>query len=247
MRSRALYLATAIVSAVLVIGVGAAYSNVSQDRPLVDDAHVSEGRNPQKPNEIEFRTGVPLLMAIEMPYIESLYYHEVKEGEYGFIDRTVGKGAALISDSEMDVFFNTFSDEGNRFAITSKDGLTEYYSIDYFEPPLSLTNHHVNVLLYASSDSITNDVAEDAKPLSIADRPYISNAVVKPYRWTEINDESASELRSLLQTEGKTFRVSTESGEEIIRLMYLGPLSEELDDPEFRSMYNLAPIEEEGQ
>lgn len=195
-----------------------------------------EERNAVKPNAIDIRTGVPILMAYEIEKIESLYYHEVKEGQYSFLDRAVNKGAALISNTEMDEYFNTFSEKGYRFAITSNDGAIKYYRILFNEPPVDIGSHNVNVFVYDTSDKII----PQAESLSTVERSYISAAIAGPYVWTTIDEESARALLTTLVSEGNTFTTTTDRGTETIRIMYIGPFSEELGMPEFQTMYGLA-------
>lgn len=196
-----------------------------------------------KPNETDIRTGVPGLMAFEqIEKVESLSYREIAEGEYDFMDRTVRKGATLLSNTEMDVYFDTLYnsvDNGHRFAITSKDGETKYYSFTYIEPPISLENHHAYVLLYGPVDRITDEMTLRAKPLAAADQSYLSAALADPYIWTIIDETSAKSLQTLLADQGNVFTVSTERGRNTVQLMYIGPFSEELDMLEFQAMYNL--------
>lgn len=195
-----------------------------------------------KPNEIDIRTGIPGLTAFEqIEKVDSLYYHEVSEGQYDFLDRAVSKGATLLSNTEMDVYFNTFSDKGYRFAVTSHDGETTYYRFTYIEPPISLENHHAFVLLYAPVDRITHEMTLRAKPLPAEDKLYLSGAIADPYTWTIIGEKSAESLQTLLADQGNIFTVSTQRGNDTIQLMYIGPFSEELDMPEFQAMYNLTP------
>jgi hypothetical protein len=238
--------AVTAMAGVFAIFMAASAVQTSPNIEHQETPHLEEKDAP-KPNEIAFRTGIPMLMAIEMPHLETLYYHEISVGDYDFLDRTVQKGAALISNSEMDFYFNTFSDKGNRFAFTSKNGVTQYYSIDYFEPPLSLDHHYVNALLYAPSDSITDILTQEAKSLPLVEKPYLMNAIVSPYRWTQIDEVSASQLLAILNTEGKTFNVFSEGENKTVRLMYVGPFSDELNRPEFQSMYNLSSNKTESQ
>jgi len=45
-----------------------------------------------KPNEIEFRTGIPTLTAFETPFSNSIDYYQIKEGQYSYLDRAIQKG-----------------------------------------------------------------------------------------------------------------------------------------------------------
>lgn len=174
--------------------------------------------------------------------VDSLSYRELSEGKYAFIDRTIRKGAALLSNTEMDIYFNTLFnsvDNGHRFAVTSHDGKTKYYSFTYIEPPISIENHHAFVLLYAPVDRITHEMTLRAKPLPAADELYLSEAIADPYTWTIIDAKSAKSLQTLLADRGSVFTVSNERGNETIQLMYIVPFSEELDEPEFQAMYSL--------
>jgi hypothetical protein len=196
-----------------------------------------------KPNETEIRTGIPALTSFEqIEKVESLNYRQVNEGEYDFLDRAVRKGVTLLSNSEMDVYFDTLFnsvDNGHRFAITFNDGKTKYYRFTYIEPPLSLENHYVHVLLYAPEDRITHEMALRAKPLPAEDESYLSVAIAKPYRWTGIDEGSAKSLQVLMAEQGNIFTVSNGQGTDTIQLGYLGAFSEELEMPEFQSMYDV--------
>ncbi|HXG07751.1 MAG TPA: hypothetical protein VNI77_10555, partial [Nitrososphaera sp.] len=84
------------------------------------------------------------MTSFENEYSDSIDYYQVKEGHYSYLDRAIQKGTTLISNSEMDEYFKTFSDKGYKFAVTSADGkTTKYYTINYFEPPISLANHNI--------------------------------------------------------------------------------------------------------
>lgn len=184
-----------------------------------------------KPNEIQYRTGIPTLTSFENGYSDSIDYYQVKEGQFSYLDRANQKGTTLISNSEMDEYFKTFSAKGYKFAVTSADGTTtRYFTINYFEPPISLANHNVLISILDKVDSSRHD-------LSQAEAAYLSKAIDKPYRWTQIDDNAASTIVERISADGYEFNTVTSEGQKTVRVMYIGPLSEELKLPEFQAMY----------
>jgi hypothetical protein len=141
----------------------------------------------------------------------------------------------------MDEYFKTFSDKGYKFAVTSADGTTtRYYTINYFEPPISLANH--NVLI-----SILDKLNSSRQGLAQAEAAYLSNAIDKPYRWVQIDDNAASVIVKRISAQGNEFNIATPEGQKTMRIMYLGPLSGELKLPEFQAMYGQVAASTGGQ
>lgn len=192
------------------------------------------------PNEVSFRTGIPTLTSFETSYSESIDYYQIEEGQYTYLERAIQKGTTLISEAEMDEYFKTFSDKGYNFAVALKDGTKGYYAINYFEPPISLDKH--NILL-----SIKDDVSASAKALPTENVAYLSEAIERPFRWVQIDDTAALSLNKVTAEDGNTFNISTDEGEKTVRMMYLGPYSEELKLPEFQAMYGLTTTGTGGQ
>jgi hypothetical protein len=210
--------------AVIVAGSGQGTASIERRQDLM------EGKNVAKPNEIQLRTGIPQLTSFENDYSNATNYHAVNEGQYGYLDRAIKKGTALISNSEMDEYFKIFSDNGYRFAVTSKDGITKYYTINYFEPPISLDRH--NILI-----SVKDKLDSSRKDLSQAEKAFLSEAIEKPYRWTQIDENAASALVMRIAADGYEGNIATDGAQKTVRVMYIGPLSEELKLPEFQAMY----------
>ncbi|AIF85395.1 hypothetical protein NTE_03367 [Candidatus Nitrososphaera evergladensis SR1] len=194
-----------------------------------------------KPNEIRYRTGIPTLTSFENNFSDSIDYYKVKEGQYSYLDRAIQKGTTLLSNTEMDEYFKTFSDKGYKFAVTSADGImTRYYTINYFEPPISLSNHNVLISILDKLDSSRQD-------LSQAETTYLSDAINRPYRWTQIGDSAASDIVKRISAQSNEFNVPTSQGEKTMRIMYIGPFSEELRLPEFQAMYGQITASTGGQ
>lgn len=140
----------------------------------------------------------------------------------------------------MDEYFKTFSDKGYKFAVTSTDGETRYFTINYFEPPLSLATH--NVLI-----SILDKQNPSRQDLSQAEATYLSKAIDKPYRWVQIDEEAALAISKRIAADGYEFNIATNEGQKTMRIMYVGPLSEELKLPEFQAMYGQSDAVTGGQ
>lgn len=240
-----MHIGMAMSIAVVIAAIGAFYytSNAFQTSTQLSNGDFGEieDKNVQKPNEI-IRTGIPILNAYEFNYVPSLSYYEIKEGQYDFLDRAVQKGTTLLSKSEMDQYFNSFTENGFTFAITSNAGETKYYRILYNEPPLSLDGHYVNVFVFVPEDPIPA-----AKTLANQDVQYLGQAVDNPYTWTPIDEKSALALKTRIAIDGNAFTIPTKNGIETARLMYIGAFSEELNLPEFQAMYNLTATAQGGQ
>ncbi len=220
----------------LLTAVGVFYfaSNASQSSAQVEDNNqtsvVIDVEPRELPHEIQFRTGMPLLRAFEViDPAESLYFNPIGQGEYPYLWRAVDKGATFLSDTEMEDYFTTFSKTAYRFAMQNEEG-TKFYRIWYSEPPISTDTHWVNVMIY-------EDPKQDAKPLSDSDRSKLSLAIERAFRWVPVDETDAQSIRNLLDTEGQFFQTLTQEGDKTIQVMYLGPLSEELKQPEFQAMY----------
>lgn len=184
----------------------------------------------QLPYEIKFRTGIPILRAVEVINpAESLYFHQIKQGEHEYLWRAVEKGSTFVSNKEMEVFFTSFDEKGYRFAMHSEDG-TKLYRIYYSEPPISVNSHWVKIFVY-------DDNQPNAKSLSASDNSKLSLAIEKPFRWVPVDAQTAQSIKNLIEKDGQNFRTITEDGDKSIQVMYLGPLSEELKRPEFQAMY----------
>lgn len=228
-----------VAISLLTVGV---MTSSGQTTALTNESHqsVNEEINAQKPNEIQIRTGIPELRSFENAYSDAINYSTVKEGQYSYLDRAIKKGSTLISNIEMDEYFKTFSANGYRFAITSNEGATKYYTINYFEQPISLEKH--NVLI-----SIKDNLDSSRKDLSKAEMTKLSKAIDKPFRWIEVDNNAAMALLARAAVDGNEFNVTTNEGYKTVRVMYIGPLSEELKLPEFQSMYGLPAADEGGQ
>ncbi|MEO9294389.1 MAG: hypothetical protein ABI347_02175 [Nitrososphaera sp.] len=226
-----------VVTGLFALGL---MTNSSQTAASTYEQHLNEEKNAQKPNEIQLRTGIPELTSFETEYSDAIKYFAVKEGQYNYLDRAIKQGATIISIVEMDEYFKTFSDYGYRFAMTFATGETKYYTINYFEPPISLGNHNVYI-------SIKDHVNPSGNSLQQADATYLSQAMDRPFRWNQVDGASALTLVKRIAADGNEFNASTKEGYKTIRVMYIGPLSEELKFPEFQAMYGQTIASQGGQ
>lgn len=220
----------------LLTAVGIFYfaSNASQSSAQVEDNSqtnvVIDVEPTQLPHEIQFRTGIPILRAFEViDPAESLYFNPIKQDEYPYLWRAVDKGSTFLSAAEMEDYFTTFSKTAYRFAMQTEEG-TKYYRIWYSEPPISVDTHWVKVMIY-------EDPKQDVKSLSDSDRNRLSLAIERAFRWVPVDETDAQSIKNLIDTEGQFFQTITQEGDKTIQVMYLGPLSEELKQPEFQAMY----------
>ncbi|HXG07294.1 MAG TPA: hypothetical protein VNI77_08230, partial [Nitrososphaera sp.] len=83
--------------------------------------------------------------------------------------------------------------------------------------------------------------------LSQAEESYLSAAMDKPYRWVQIDDIAASAIVKRIASGDYEFNITTNEGQKTMRVMYIGPLSEELKLPEFQAMYGQAAASAGGQ
>ncbi|MGH9877737.1 MAG: hypothetical protein ACREBU_02510 [Nitrososphaera sp.] len=182
------------------------------------------------------RTGIPIIEAVEMINApETLYYNPIKDGEHEYLWRAVDKGATFLSDSEMKTYFTSFNEKGYRFSMQTADG-TKFYRIYFFEPPISVDTHWIKMFVF-------DEQREDAKLLSDLHKIPLAPVLNDPYRWVSVDEETALLTKALIETEGQYFTGVITMGETegvaSFRLMYLGPLSEELKQPEFQAMYDV--------
>ncbi|MCS6767200.1 MAG: SPOR domain-containing protein [Candidatus Nitrosocaldus sp.] len=180
------------------------------------------------------RAGIPMLTSFEAAEAYDDYY-SIQEGQYDYLDRAINRGTTLISDTEIDEYFKSFSDKGYRFAYKLADGTTRYYTINYFEVPISLESH--NILVSIIDEQVDEVKKAEIPVLSEEEAGYISEALHEPYRWVQIGEEEAKALKKRIAEDGYILNVGTDEGIKTIRLMYIGPYSEELRLPEFQSMY----------
>ncbi|GEM_PF-3423528 len=204
----------------------------SQDNSKNDKLKEIESTEPL-PSKIN-RAGIPILTSFEAPDAYDDYY-SIQEGEFNYLDRAIKKGTTLISDTEIDKYFKNFSEKGYKFAYKASDGSLRYYTINYFEVPLSLENH--NILVSIIDEQIDEATKAKVPVLSQDEAEYISEALKRPYRWVQIGEEAASILKRRIVDDGYILNVSADEGIKTIRLMYVGPYSEELLLSEFQSMY----------
>lgn len=234
-------LAGAIVAAGILATAVSTQANQSSLAGQTQQALREEPATESRPNQIQYRTGLPTLTSFENGYSGSINdYYQINQGQYGYLDRVIQKGTTLLSNSEMDEYFKTFSDKGYKFAVTSLDGTTKYYTINYFEPPISLAQH--NVLI-----SILDKVDTSRQSLSAAEEGYLAAAIEKPYRWVQIEGNSATAIVKRIGTDGYQLNITTNEGQKTVRVMYVGPLSEELKLPEFQAMYGQPVASPGGQ
>jgi hypothetical protein len=225
-------LVTAIVAAVVL---SSPVAKTQADQPSVlGDVHVDVEPS-DFPCQSVNRAGIPILEAVEMINApETLYYNPIKEGEHEYLWRAVDKGATFLSDSECETYFASFYGKGWRFAMQTDDE-TKFYRMTYFEPPISVDTHWIKIFVF-------DDQRQDAKPLSELEESRLAQVLNDPYGWVFVDEEAALMTQSLIETEGQYFRSVIKRGQSegdmSFRLMYLGPLSEELQRPEFQAMYN---------
>lgn len=235
----------ALAAAVVAIGIIAAMliqaSQTSVRATQPQQALREESAAESKPNEIQYRTGIPTLTSFQNSYSGSISdYYQINQGQYSYLDRAIQKGTTLLSNSEMDEYFKTFSDKGYKFAVTSLDGTTKYYTINYFEPPISLDRHNVLISILDKADS-------SRQALPAAEAGYLSAAIDKPYRWVQIDDNAATAIVKQIAADGYELNTTTSEGQKTVRIMYIGPLSEELKLPEFQAMYGQVAASAGGQ
>lgn len=229
-----------IVSIMAVITSIALISILNNSGAPNPDLNVTSEKEAPKPTQIN-TSGISNLVAFELPstYIDPQYYYLIKEGEYNFIDRVIKNGITLITDDELKTYYDKFSDPSKAytFGISTSTGI-KYYVIHYFETPLSLENHNITVTI----PDVDEQLVEQFKQLPVEVKEYIKEAIADPYQWHVVDEDKARAIVSLLRKDGISFRTTIDNyigkGEEgIIRILYLGPYSEELQMPEFKEIY----------
>ncbi len=158
----------------------------------------------------------------------------IKEGEYPYIDRAIRNGITLLTNKELLEYYDKFSevDKAYKFGIENRNGI-KYYVIQYFEWPISLENHNVQISFWGLEQS--------AKSLSLNIKEYLYDGIEDPYGWLVIDDDKAREIVSLIREDGIRFNTISNNyiakGEATIEIRYLRPYSEELELAEFKAIY----------
>lgn len=229
-------IALAIIASIILA------SNINKYIPDKDST-ASEGASSSEPEPDRINvSGISYLVAFELPseYMDPQYYYPVKKGEYDFIDRAIKNGITLITEDELRKYYEVFSesDKAYTFGVSTITGDIRYYVINYFETPLSLENHNIKITM----PDIGHLPLEEFEQLPLDIKEYLKEAIADPYQWHTIDDDSAAPLVSLLRKDGILFRTTVDNyignGEEmVIKILYLGPYSEELQMPEFKDIY----------
>lgn len=208
----------------------------TQESKIDKSAHSSsvltEPENTPLPYEVPFRTGVPILQATPLGKVtENAHFHEVKSGESSYLWRAIEKGATPVSLEEMKSFFDDYEVNGNKFTMVDKDGIVTYWNIFYREPSIDLEHHWVKVFVNDPSRLI------DSAIMNGDEKSLLADSIENQFQWVMIDDSDAVEIKQLLDTKGKELYADSRN----YQVMYLGPLSDELDIPEIRAMHPVTP------
>lgn len=184
------------------------------------------------PHEQEISGGVPVLTSIKMAIVpEDMYYHQINKDESEYLWRAVENGATFVTQKELADYFVMFHEEGHRFAMNNGE-TTEYYRVTYSSAPISVTQHYIQIMEYDQDRNLT------FKPLDQVSEERISLPLDKPYRWVPMGQSDTAALRAKIAQDGTLFSIENQRGEQkVFQIIYLGPLSPELQHPDFAQMY----------
>jgi len=179
------------------------------------------------PHEQENRGGVPILTTIKMAIVpEDMYYHQINSDQADYLWRAVDNGATFITEKELDDYFIMFHEEGHRFAMN--DGkTTEYYRITFSSAPLAVDQHYMQIL------ELDEQRGYDFKSLDVVSKERLSLPLENPYRWVPMGESDTVAIRDKIAQENSFFSADGK----VFQVIYLGPLSPELQHPDFAEMY----------
>ena len=176
----------------------------------------------------EHRSGIAVMSSIEIenPNLNVLTFQKLIPGQFDFIERSINNGATYVSDSELKVYSEQIKEPNHRFMV--EDGKSvKYYRISITTPPLSYENHYIKVLEFSEERNIS------FKPLDTLSKTSITEQLDKPYRWIQVDEQTANSLKSNIDKDGTFFSSVNVRGPAEFQIQYLGPLGEEFKNPEF--------------
>ena len=232
----------AIASVVAVMAsIGMVYSLTStQD---THDIRIQEPPAPDgySPHLQTIRSGTPTLESIEIenPRLDNLDFQELNKNELPYIWRAINTGATFLSDKELEDYFTNVEEPRHRFTITDEKGNVKYYRLSYASPPLDYESHWFKSLEFAEERSIAFRAADKSS------EDKMSTVVDRPYRWVQVDDQTALDLKQKLDREGSFYSAATsDRGSIEIQLQYLGPYSDYMSNEDFTAMLSQLSEEE---
>ena len=195
------------------------------DEKIVEATH---DKNAVPLHEREHRSGIAVMSSIEIenPNLNVLTFQKLIPGQFDFIERSINNGATYVSDSELKVYSEQIKEPNHRFMV--EDGKSvKYYRISITTPPLSYENHYIKVLEFSEERNIS------FKPLDTLSKTSIAEQLDRPYRWIQVDEQTANSLKSNIDKDGTFFSSVNVRGPAEFQIQYLGPLGEEFKNPEF--------------
>ncbi len=240
---------TSIITVASIAAIVAIASGVLLDEQLQSDLQtvsISETIvEPYDENAVplhlrEHRSGLAVMDAVEIenPNLDVLTFQKLTKGQFDFIWRAINNGATYVSDTELMIYSEQIKEPNHRFIIEDGESV-KYYRIGISSPPLNYEKHYVKVFEFAEERDIS------FKALSSTDKVGVAEQIDRPYRWTQIDEQTALDLTSLIEKDGTFFTSFSERGPSNFQLQYLGSFGEEFNNPDFVNI--LAELQEQRQ
>lgn len=170
----------------------------------------------------EIRSGTPVMEAIELenPNMDTLTFQKLQPGTFDFVWRAINNGATFVSEDELKAYSLELKSPKHRFMIDTEDGV-KYYRTATSSPPISYENHYIKVLEFGEERDI------NFKNLVETDRTKLLEQLERPYRWIQVDEQTASSFKSMMNENGTFFTSSNSRGIANFQIQYLGPLGDE--------------------
>lgn len=161
------------------------------------------------------RTGVTFLVAYPLA-IQPDRYHEVSVDDYSWLSSVVKRGEVKVTEKDITEFFSVVED-GNDFFAVDIDGEKKFFEIEFREPSISPNLSYIK--LYK-----LGDVPTTSKDVGLENRTWLENAVDNEFRWIQVDDQSALEMKQLMADKESHFRILMSDGtDSYYDVRYTGP------------------------
>jgi hypothetical protein len=215
----------------VIASVGMIYSLTPTTQDIILDVQALPEREEYSPHLQKIRSGTPTLdsFEIENPNLDNLTFKELKPDEHTYLWRAITDGATFLSNAELEDFFTNIDEPRHRFKMLDDDGNLKYYRVTYSAPPLDYESHWFKSLEYIEERNDTFIKTKNSLDRQILD------VIDRPYRWIQVDEAAAYDLKQTLNRDGTFFNpTTTDRGSVRIQLQYLGPFSEYMNTEDFK-------------